>query len=80
MESAVNRLLAMKIISKNRPLDLASVQEALHEIINAPVRKTASASGIREIVAASFNLDPDLLIGESRKRPFVDASQMAMFF
>ncbi len=80
LEGAVNRLLAMKQISKNRPIDLAFVQEALHEIIDARGRKTVSAIGIREIVAESFDLDPDLLIGKSRKRPIVDARQVAMFF
>lgn len=80
LEGSVNRLLAMKQISKNRPIDLAFVQEALHEIIDTRVRRTVSASGIREIVAESFDLDPDLLIGKSRKRPIVDARQVAMFF
>jgi len=80
LEGAVNRLVAMKQISKNRPIDLAFVQEALHEIIDTRASKTVSASGIREIVAESFDLDPDLLIGKSRKRPIVDARQVAMFF
>ena len=44
------------------------------------MRKTVSADGIRDIVAESFDLDPDLLIGKSRKRPIVDARQVAMFF
>ncbi len=80
LEGAVNRLLAMKQISKNRPIDLAFVQEALHEIIDTRVRKTVSANGIRDIVAESYGLEPDLLISKSRKRPIVDARQVAMFF
>ena len=80
LEGAINRLLAIKQISKNRPIDLAFVQEALHEIIDTRMRKTVSADGIRDIVAESFDLDPDLLIGKSRKRPIVDARQVAMFF
>lgn len=80
LEGAINRLLAIKQISKNRPIDLAFVQEALHEIIDTRTRKTVSAEGIRDIVAESFELEPDLLIGKSRKRPIVDARQVAMFF
>jgi len=80
LEGAINRLLAIKQISKNRPIDLSFVQEALHEIIDTRMRKAVSADGIRDIVAESFDLDPDLLIGKSRKRPIVDARQVAMFF
>ena len=79
LEGAINRLLALSQISR-RPVDLALAQEALHEIIDRRVRKTISAEGIRDMVAESFDLDPDLLIGKSRKRPIVDARQVAMFF
>jgi chromosomal replication initiator protein len=80
LEGAINRLLAMKRISGERPIDLAFVQEALHEIIDTTARKTISASGIRDIVAESFGIEPDVLVGKSRKRPIVDARQVAMHF
>ena len=79
LEGAVNRLLAMSQIS-DRPVDLALAQEALHEIIDRRVRKTISAEGIREMIAESFDIEVEQLIGKSRKRPIVDARQVAMFF
>lgn len=79
LEGAVNRLLAMRQIT-NRQIDLAFVQEALHELIDTRLRKSVSAEGIRDIVAESFELDPDLLLSKSRKRPIVDARQVAMFY
>ncbi len=79
LEGAFNRLLALRQITK-RPIDLAFVQEALHEVIDTRYRKAISASGIRDIVAESFEVEPELLIGKSRKRPIVDARQVAMFF
>ena len=79
LEGAINRLLALSQIS-NRPVDLALAQEALHEIIDRRVRKTISAEGIRDMVAESFGIEVEALIGKSRKRPIVDARQVAMFF
>ena len=79
LEGAVNRLLALSRIS-NRTVDLALAQEALHEIIDGRIRKTVTAEGIRELVAESFDIEQELLIGKSRKRPIVDARQVAMFF
>ncbi|MCH8277180.1 MAG: chromosomal replication initiator protein DnaA, partial [Bacteroidetes bacterium] len=79
LEGAFNRLLALRRIS-NRAIDLAFVQEVLHEVIDTRTRKAVSPAGIRDVVAESFDLDPELLIGKSRKRPIVDARQVAMFY
>ncbi len=79
LEGAFNRLLATQQITK-RPIDLAFVQEALQDLIDNRTRKSISASQIRDIVAEYYTMSPDLLIGKSRKRPIVDARQVAMHF
>lgn len=79
LEGAFNRLLAMQQITR-RPVDLIFVQDALQDLIDNRTRKSISASQIRDIVAEYFKLDPDLLIGKSRKRPIVDARQVSMHF
>jgi chromosomal replication initiator protein len=79
LEGAFNRLLATQQITK-RPIDLTFVQEALQDLIDNRTRKSISASQIRDIVAEYYTMSPDLLIGKSRKRPIVDARQVAMHF
>lgn len=79
LEGAFNRLLATQQITK-RPIDLVFVQEALQDLIDNRTRKSISASQIRDIVAEYYTMSPDLLIGKSRKRPIVDARQVAMHF
>lgn len=79
LEGAFNRLLATQQITK-RPIDLIFVQEALQDLIDNRTRKSISASQIRDIVAEYYTMSPDLLIGKSRKRPIVDARQVAMHF
>ncbi|MDA1027730.1 MAG: chromosomal replication initiator protein DnaA [Bacteroidetes bacterium] len=79
LEGAFNRLLATQQITK-RPIDLIFVQEALQDQIDNRTRKSISASQIRDIVAEYYTMSPDLLIGKSRKRPIVDARQVAMHF
>ncbi len=79
LEGAFNRLLALHQVTK-KTVDLIFVQDALQDLIDNRTRKSISASQIRDIVAEYFNMDPDLLIGKSRKRPIVDARQVAMHF
>lgn len=79
LEGAFNKLLAMQQVTR-RVIDLHFVQEALQDLIDNRTRKSISASQIRDIVAEYFTMDPDLLIGKSRKRPIVDARQVAMHF
>ena len=79
LEGAFNRLLATQQITK-KPVDLAFVQEALQDLIDNRTRKSISASEIRDIVAEYYTMSPELLIGKSRKRPIVDARQVAMHF
>ncbi len=79
LEGAFNRLFALNRIT-NHELDLAFVQNALQDLIETRVRKTISATQIRDIVAEFYHLDPNVMIGKSRKRPIVDARQVAMHF
>ena len=79
LEGAFNRLLATQQITR-KPVDLAFVQEALQDLIDNRTRKSISASQIRDIVAEYYAMSPELLIGKSRKRPIVDARQVAMHF
>jgi chromosomal replication initiator protein len=52
----------------------------LQDLIDNRTRKSISASQIRDIVAEYYAMSPELLIGKSRKRPIVDARQVAMHF
>jgi len=79
LEGAFNRLLALHQVTK-KTIDLNFVQDALQDLIDNRTRKSISAEQIRDIVAEYFEMDPDLLIGKSRKRPIVDARQVAMHF
>lgn len=79
LEGAFNRLLALQQITR-KEVDLHFVREALHDLVDKQARRSVSATEIREIVAEHYNLGTDVLIGKSRKRPIVDARQVAMHF
>lgn len=79
LEGAFNRLYALNRVARQE-LTLPFVQEALADLIQARVRKTISASEIRDIVAEFYSLDPTVMAGKSRKRHIVDARQTAMHF
>ncbi len=79
LEGAFNRLLATYQVTRKQ-IDVAFVQEALQDLIDNRTRKSISASQIRDIVAEFYTMSPELLIGKSRKRPIVDARQVAMHF
>lgn len=79
LEGAFNKLLALHSVTR-QPIDMTFVQDALSDLIDNRARKSISASQIRDIVAEYYNMDTDLLIGKSRKRPIVDARQVAMHF
>ena len=79
LEGAFNKLLALHSVTR-QTIDLTFVQDALQDLIDNRTRKSISASQIRDIVAEFYDMDPDLLIGKSRKRPIVDARQVAMHF
>lgn len=79
LEGAFNRLLATYQVTR-KPVDVTFVQEALQDLIDNRTRKSISASQIRDIVAEFYTMSPELLIGKSRKRPIVDARQVAMHF
>ena len=79
LEGAFNKLLALHSVTK-QPIDLTFVQDALSDLIDNRTRKSISASQIRDIVGEFYNMETDLLIGKSRKRPIVDARQVAMHF
>ncbi|MDE2996571.1 MAG: chromosomal replication initiator protein DnaA [Bacteroidota bacterium] len=79
LEGAFNKLLALHSVTRQK-IDLVFVQDALQDLIDNRTRKSISASQIRDIVAEFYDMDPDLLIGKSRKRPIVDARQVAMHF
>ena len=79
LEGAFNKLLALHSVTK-QSVDLNFVQDALSDLIDNRTRKSISASQIRDIVGEFYNMETDLLIGKSRKRPIVDARQVAMHF
>lgn len=79
LEGAFNKLLALQSVTQ-KSIDLVFVQDALQDLIDNRTRKSISASQIRDIVAEFYAMDTDLLIGKSRKRPIVDARQVAMHF
>jgi len=79
LEGAFNKLLALHSVTR-QPIDMTFVQDALSDLIDNRARKSISASQIRDIVAEYYDMDTDLLIGKSRKRPIVDARQVAMHF
>ncbi|MGA0255472.1 MAG: chromosomal replication initiator protein DnaA [Rhodothermales bacterium] len=79
LEGAFNKLLALHSVSR-QTVDITFVQDALSDLIDNRARKSISASRIRDIVAEFYEMDTDLLIGKSRKRPIVDARQVAMHF
>lgn len=79
LEGAFNKLLALHSVTR-QSVDLTFVQDALSDLIDNRIRKSISASQIRDIVAEYYDMDTDLLIGKSRKRPIVDARQVAMHF
>jgi len=79
LEGAFNRLLALREV-RRKPIDLPFAREALSDLVHAGPRRSVTAEEIRDIVADYYDMDIDLLIGKSRKRPIVDARQVSMHF
>lgn len=79
LEGAFNRLYALNRVT-HKELDLGFVQDSLADLIDTRIRKTISATQIRDIVAGFYNMEATVMIGKSRKRPIVDARQCAMYF
>jgi chromosomal replication initiator protein len=79
LEGAFNRLLALRDV-KRGPIDLEFARNALSDLVHAGPRRSVTAEEIRDIVADYYDMDIDLLIGKSRKRPIVDARQVSMHF
>jgi chromosomal replication initiator protein len=78
LEGALNRLMVYCQLNNTRPT-LDQVKNILVSVITPPKKRGVSAKKITEIVADFYNVSPDDLLKQSRKKEYVYPRQIAMF-
>jgi chromosomal replication initiator protein len=78
LEGALNRLMVYCQLNNTRPT-IEQVKSILVSVITPPKKRGVSAKKIAEIVADFYNVAPEDLLKQSRKKEYVHPRQIAMF-
>ncbi len=78
LEGALNRLIVYCQINNTQP-SLEKVKDILNSVISQPKKRGLTAKKIMETVASFYNVLPEDLIRQSRKKEYVKPRQIAMF-
>ena len=78
LEGALNRLMVYCQLNNTRPT-LEQVKSVLVNVITPPKKRGASAKKIIEIVSDFYNVTPEDLLKQSRKKEYVNPRQIAMY-
>jgi chromosomal replication initiator protein len=78
LEGALNRLMVYCQLNNTRP-NIDQVKSILVSVITPPKKRGVSAKKIAEIVADFYNVSPEDLLKQSRKKEYVHPRQIAMF-
>ncbi|MGE5297969.1 MAG: chromosomal replication initiator protein DnaA [Acidobacteriaceae bacterium] len=78
LEGALNRLMVYCQLNNTRP-NIDQVKSILVSVITPPKKRGVSAKKITEIVADFYNVSPEDLLKQSRKKEYVHPRQIAMF-
>ena len=78
LEGALIKVTAYASLTQ-QPLDMRLASYALTDLINNSQKPPVTAARIIELTAEMFALEIDQITGGSRRRPLVDARQVAMY-
>jgi chromosomal replication initiator protein len=78
LEGALNRLMVYCQLNNTRP-SIEQVKSILVNVITPPKKRGVSAKKIIEVVADFYNVSPEDLLKQSRKKEYVNPRQIAMF-
>ncbi len=78
LEGALNRLMVYCQLNNTRPT-IDQVKSILVSVITPPKKRGVSAKKIAEVVADFYNVAPEDLLKQSRKKEYVHPRQVAMF-
>jgi len=78
LEGALNRLMVYCQLNNTRP-SIDQVKSILVNVITPPKKRGVSAKKIIEVVADFYNVLPEDLLKQSRKKEYVNPRQIAMF-
>lgn len=78
LEGSLNRLMVYCQLNNTKPT-IEQVKSVLVSVISAPKKRGVSAKKIIEIVADFYNVLPEDLLKQSRKKEYVNPRQIAMY-
>lgn len=78
LEGALNRLMVYCQLNNTRP-SIEQVKSILVNVITPPKKRGVSAKKIIEVVADFYNVSPEDLLKQSRKKEYVTPRQIAMY-
>lgn len=78
LEGALNRLMVYCQLNNTRPT-IEQVKSVLVNVITPPKKRGVSAKKIIEIVSDFYNVTPEDLLKQSRKKEYVNPRQIAMY-
>ncbi len=78
LEGALNRLMVYCQLNNTRPT-IDQVKNILVNVITPPKKRGVSAKKIIEIVSDFYNVSPEDLLKQSRKKEYVNPRQIAMY-
>ncbi|OGE73942.1 MAG: hypothetical protein A3I07_04245 [Candidatus Doudnabacteria bacterium RIFCSPLOWO2_02_FULL_42_9] len=78
LEGALNRLMVYCQLNNTRPT-IEQVKSILVNVITPPKKRGVSAKKIIEVVSDFYNVTPEDLLKQSRKKEYVNPRQIAMY-
>ncbi|MBX4187575.1 MAG: chromosomal replication initiator protein DnaA [Candidatus Doudnabacteria bacterium] len=78
LEGALNRLMVYCQLNNTRPT-IDQVKNILVSVITPPKKRGVSAKKIIEVVSDFYNVSPEDLLKQSRKKEYVNPRQIAMY-
>ncbi len=78
LEGALNRLMVYCQLNNTRPT-IDQVKSILVSVITPPKKRGVSAKKIIEVVSDFYNVTPEDLLKQSRKKEYVNPRQIAMY-
>lgn len=78
LEGALNRLMVYCQLNNTKP-SLEQVKNVLASVITPPKKRNVSSKKIADVVADFYNITPEDLLKQSRKKEYVYPRQIAMY-
>ncbi len=78
LEGALNRLMVYCQLNNTKP-NIDQIKSVLVSVITPPKKRGVSAKKIVEVVSDFYNVTPEDLVKQSRKKEYVNPRQVAMY-